>query len=75
MSLRDRFVIQCIALETQRGKQDVMWTIEASVITVLIKSSPVGLTEIMVEFARTLDDMSRDVGYSSTDNVDHDYTF
>lgn len=75
MSLRDRFVIQCIALETQRGKQDVVWTIEASVVTVLIKSSPVGLTEPMVEFARTLDDMSRDVGYSSTQDVEHDYTF
>ncbi len=73
-ALRDRFIIQCIALETQRGKQDVQWTIEGSVVSVLIKVSPVGLTEPMVEFARTLDDMNRDVSYSSTD-VEHDYTF
>lgn len=75
MSLRDRFIIQCIALETQRGKQDVAWTIEGSLVSVVIKTTPVGLTEPMVEFARTLDDMYRDVSYSSTSDVEHDYSF
>jgi len=72
--LRDRFIIQCIALESQRGKQDVVWTIESTVVTVLLKTSPIGLTEPIVEFARTLDDMSRDVGYIASD-VQHDYAF
>lgn len=75
LTLRDRFVVQCIALETHSGKQDVVWTIEGSVVTVLIKAPAVGLTEPMVEFARTLDDMSKDVGYVSSNHVEHDYTF
>lgn len=75
LALRDRFVVQCIALETHSGKQDVVWTIEGSVVTVLIKAPAVGLTEPMVEFARTLDDMGKDVNYVTSTDVEHDYTF
>lgn len=71
---RDRFVIQCIALETHRGKEDVSWSIEGTRVTVLLKSPPVGLTEPMVEFAKTLDSMRRDVAVS-TEDVRHDYAF
>lgn len=74
-NIRDRFFIQCLALESTRGKQDVSWAIEGLTVSVLIKSSPIGLTEPMVEFARTLDDMCRDATYSSTTDVEHDYSF
>jgi hypothetical protein len=75
MAIRDRFIIQCIAHETQSGKQDVSWSIEGLVISVLIKESAVGLTEPMVEFARVLDSLYRDVGYSLTNEIQHEYAF
>ena len=75
LALRDRFMIQCLALETHSGKQDVAWTVEGTVVSVLIKTTPVGLTEPMVEFARTLDDLKRDAGYSSAHDVEHEYAF
>ncbi len=74
-ALRDRFTVQCLAHETYSGKQDVRWSIEGLVVSVLIKSTLVGLTEPMVEFARTLDGVYREVGYSSATEVEHEYSF
>lgn len=67
-ALRDRFIIQCIALETHRGKEDVAWTIEGSAVSVLLKAPPIGLTEPIVEFAKTLDELRRDLDYIATDD-------
>lgn len=77
MPVRDRFIIQCIALETHRGKEDVVWTIEGRGITVVLKEPPVGLTEPMIEFAKTLDGMRREMTYIGVRDgeIEHDYRF
>lgn len=77
LPVRDRFIIQCIALETHRGKEDVTWSIEGPVVTVLLKEPPVGLTEPMVEFAKTLDGMRREMTYVGVRDgeIEHDYSF
>lgn len=77
MPVRDRFIIQCIALETHRGKQDLTWSIEGLSVTVFMKEPPVGLTEPMVEFAKTLDGMRREMDYVSVfdGEIKHDYRF
>jgi hypothetical protein len=43
LPVRDRFIIQCIALETHRGKEDVTWSIEGKAVTVVLKEPGVGL--------------------------------
>jgi len=77
LPVRDRFIIQCIALETHRGKEDVTWTIEGKTVTVVLKEPPVGLTEPMIEFAKTLDSMRREMDYVAVKDgeIEHDYTF
>lgn len=77
LPIRDRFIIQCIALETHRGKEDVIWTIEGKVVTVVLKQPPIGLTEPMVEFAKTLDSMRREMDYVALRDgeIEHDYRF
>ena len=77
LPVRDRFIIQCIALETHRGKEDVTWTIEGKSVTVLLKEPSVGLTEPMVEFAKTLDGMRREMTYVGVRDgeIEHDYRF
>ena len=61
---RDEFVVCCLALETYRGKQDVNWTIEGDKVTVFLATPTIGLTDIVKEFAMTLDDLREDVEYS-----------
>lgn len=77
LPVRDRFIIQCIALETHRGKEDVTWSIEGKAVTVVLKEPGVGLTEPMVEFAKTLDGMRREMDYISVHDgeIKHDYGF
>ena len=77
LPVRDRFIIQCIALETHRGKEDVTWTIEGKTVTVVLKEPPVGLTEPMVEFAKTLDGMRLEMDYVAVRDgeIEHDYSF
>jgi len=77
MPVRDRFIIQCIALETHRGKEDLIWTIEGKSVTIVLKEPPIGLTEPMVEFAKTLDSMRREMDYVAVNDgeIEHDYRF
>lgn len=63
--LRDEFVVRCVALETYRGKEDVVWTISGDSVEVFLKTPQVGLTEPIQEFARILDDMRHDLGLAS----------
>ncbi len=66
--LRDEFVVRCVALETYRGKEDVVWTISGDSVEVFLKTPQVGLTEPIQEFARILDDMRHDLGLASQQN-------
>lgn len=62
---RDEFIVRCVALETYRGKEDVVWTISGDSVEVFLKTPQVGLTEPIQEFARILDDMRHDLGLAS----------
>lgn len=65
--IRDDFIVRCVALETYRGKEDVIWTISGNNVEVFLKTPPVGLTEPIQEFARILDDLRRDLSLDSQD--------
>jgi hypothetical protein len=62
---RDEFIVRCIALETYRGKEDIVWTISGDSVEVFLKTAPIGLTEPIQEFARILDDMRYDLDLAS----------
>lgn len=62
---RDEFIVRCVALETYRGKEDVVWTITGDSVEIFLKTPPVGLTEPIQEFARILDDMRHDLDLAS----------
>lgn len=55
-TIRDRFVVRAVALETYRSKRDVSWTIEGPDVTVVLRTSAIGVTELDVEFAKAIDD-------------------
>jgi hypothetical protein len=63
--VRDEFIVRCVALETYRGKEDVVWTIDGKTVDVFLKTPQLGLTESIQEFARILDDLRQDLGLAS----------
>ncbi len=73
--IRDEFVVRCIALETYRGKEDIVWTITGDSVEVFLKLTPIGLTENIQEFARILDDLRRDLELDSNNSKHNEQTF
>ncbi len=74
---RDEFVVRCLAVETYRGKQDVVWTIDGDFVEVLVRVPGVGVTEVVREFARSLDDLRKDLAlaYASNDREEEFFVF
>lgn len=58
---RDLFVVRCLAAETSQRKSGVSWVIDGTTVTVSLRVENIGLTENVVEFARSLDSACRDV--------------
>lgn len=73
--LRDEFIVRCVALETYRGKEDVVWTITGDSVEVFLKTPLVGLTEPIQEFARILDDMRYDLDLASNQDEREEEVF
>lgn len=73
--LRDEFIVRCVALETYRGKEDVVWTITGDSVEVFLKTPTVGLTEPIQEFARILDDMRHDLDLASNQDEREEEVF
>jgi hypothetical protein len=73
--IRDEFIVRCVALETYRGKEDVIWTISGDSVEVFLKTPTVGLTEPIQEFARILDDMRHDLDLPLYDDKEENIVF
>lgn len=75
VDLRDQFVVRCLSTQANLGKQHVTWLIDDDSVTVSVDVHSVGVTENVVEFAKTLDSHKRDVAlpYELDDEDDNDW--
>lgn len=63
--LRNEFVMHCLALETSRRKEDIVWTIKGNSVEIFLKTPNIGLTEYITEFAKTIDAIKNDLELQS----------
>ncbi len=73
-SKRDQFVVRCLATQSQVGKENVSWLIDDVSVTVSIQVHSIGVTENVVEFAKSVDSLKHDVelAYDIDDEDDDD---
>lgn len=73
--LRNQFIMHCLALETSRGKEDVIWTINGNSVEIFLKTPNIGLTEYIKEFAKTIDAIKNDLELESTQDEKQLFAF